>query len=230
MSPKGRWLYNLTKIFIPKDKIREIFSWRLKLSERIDRKISTDKPEQIIDLAAGYSLRGFNLCRKDKGMAYIDTDLPNVIHRKDCILRELCKREKIVFPENYFLIPVNVLEKDIFGKIGDRLSPAKKTLITAEGLTSYFSENEFATFIQNIKSLLSNFMHAEFYSHENIFQPKGLLYRILRSVFVSILTRASGRRGFATIEDFATFLEKLDTKFVFDSDQESFLFYSITYK
>ncbi len=227
VSPKGFRLYDATKMFIPEKKLREIFNWRLRLSAVIDEKISTAKPEQIIDFGSGYSLRGFNLCTDDNSLNYVDADLSSVTSRKKKILEKMCLEKNFAFPKNYHIVSLNVLGDNLFEEIGGVIDANKNTLIIAEGLTSYFSKDEFASFINNTRSLLKNFRHAEFYSHENISQPKGILYKILRYVFVSILTRSRGRRGFDNIEEFKKYLGGLGAKFALDTSKDGFLFYSL---
>lgn len=227
VSSRGRRLYNAARTVFSKKKIHEIFEWRLKLSKEFDKKINMEKPVQIIDLACGYSLRGFTLCLKDSNLVYVDSDLPAVISQKKAILDKMCCNENIIFPKNYVLISADVLRENLFQKFDGYLGSEKKTLITAEGLTSYFSLDEFSIFVRNMSSLLENFSSAEFYSHENIEQPKGFVYKFLREIFVSFLTRSQGRQGFSDEEEFKKYLTGLNTKFTIDTSKEGYLFYSL---
>jgi O-methyltransferase involved in polyketide biosynthesis len=226
VSTKSFRIYNLIKMIFSKKKLMEIFNWRLKLSEKFDERISEERPQQIIDLASGYSLRGFNLCLKNQNLVYIDSDLPKVVSRKKEVLNKICRHENINFPKNYFLIPIDVLKDDIFHKIKPLISSEKKTLIIAEGLTSYFNENEFALFIKNIDISLSSFSNGEFYSHENISQPNGFVYKILRS-FISFLTHMKRRFNFTKLEEFENFLKNQNVRFKTRPMPEGFLFYSL---
>lgn len=228
VSPKGQGLFNLTKIVFSEKKLNNIFEWRLKLSKIFDEKVKKDKPEQVIDLAAGYSLRGFNECLRNKDVLYVDVDFDNVLSRKKAILDSICKKENIIFPENYFFIPIDVLEDNIFVNIKNIVSENKKTLIIAEGLTSYFSFREFQIFLNNIKSLISNFDHAEFYSHESLEQPKGFVYFVLRYIFVSILTKSKRRAIFNSKENFEMFLKNEDIHNYKIFNNQGFLMYSIS--
>ena len=73
VSKKSKILFYLLRKFISKKKLEEIFNWRVELSQKLDEKIVEGKPDQIIELAAGYSLRGFNLCLNNKNLIYIST-------------------------------------------------------------------------------------------------------------------------------------------------------------
>lgn len=229
VSERSKKIFRFIEKIISKKKTKEIFDWRLQLSEDFDRKILADSYDQIIELAAGYSLRGFNLCLANESIIYVDTDFEDVISRKKEILEDICEKEGIVFPANYFLVGVDVLKDDIFGKIQGVVSGNKKTIIMAEGLTSYFSEAEFGRFIENIRDLLSNFSDGEFFSHENIKKPsKGIIYFLLRKVFLPLMTRTKGSRAFETTEKFEKYLkDKKVNKFKMNLDERNRLLYSI---
>jgi O-methyltransferase involved in polyketide biosynthesis len=229
ISKKGRRLYGALRKLVSKKKLEEIFDWRLKLSEQFDKKIAEEKPEQIIELAAGYSLRGFNLCLENKNIVYIDSDFESVLTKKNLVLRKICEAENITYPENYFLASVDVLKDDIFEKIKNNISKDKKTLIIAEGLTSYFSDAQFEKFLENIAELLADLSQGEFYSQEKTAQPiKGIGYRVLRNLFVSTITRSKERRGFKSAEEFENYLRKNNVaNLKIHQKQNEALFYSI---
>lgn len=229
VSDKARKIYNFLKKVISEKRIKEIFNQRLLVSDDFDKKVSTGDYEQIIELAAGYSLRGFNLCLKDKKVVYIDSDFEDVIQRKKEILKNICEKESIIFPTNYFLVTINALKDDIFQKIQRLASKDKKTIIMAEGLTSYFSEAEFDGFIENIKKLLSNFTDGEFFSHESVSRPaKRAIYWLLRKMFISRLTKTKSRHVFETTEELEKYLgNKNVDRFKGYLDEHKHLLYSI---
>lgn len=228
VSPKTKRIYNFAKRLFSENKLKDIFDWRLKLSQIIDEKVSAYKPEQILELGCGYSLRGFNLCLQNSDLVYIDSDLENLVTKKRQVIKEICKTENMIVPVNYHLISINVLGNNFFEKIKDLLLTNKKTLIIAEGLTSYFSNEEFEIFLKNIKSFLKNFSNAEFYSHESLSRPKGIAYKILRS-FVSLITRTKNPRQFKSATEFKDYLGKINVSDVtVDTKNPSFLFYSIS--
>ena len=207
VSQKGKRFFDLARRIFSEKKLNDIFEWRLILSKIFDDKILKDRPEQVIDLAAGYSLRGFNECLRNRDLIYIDIDFDSVISRKKLVLNEICVKENIVFPQNYFLISADVLKTDIFDNIKKIVIKNKKTLIIAEGLTSYFGLDDFQLFLENIKALIGNFDCAEFYSNESIKQPKGLVHYVLRYIFVSLLTRSKHGVRFKSEKEFEIFLD-----------------------
>jgi O-methyltransferase involved in polyketide biosynthesis len=227
VSPKGQRLFNLTRKVFSEKKLNSIFEWRLKLSKIFDDKILIEKPEQVIDLAAGYSLRGFNECLKNENLIYIDVDFNSVLSRKKLILNSICKKEGILFPRNYFFVSTNLLKSNIFENMKNIVSQNKKTLIFAEGLTSYFNWKEFKLFLQNIKSFINNFDNVEFCSHENIQQPKGFVYFLLRYLFVSLLTKSKRRGNFKSEKELEVFLKNEGFNNFKVSTNQGFIIYSI---
>jgi len=227
ISPKVQRIYSFIKILISEDKFKEIFDWRLKLSQIINQKILTDNPEQIIEFGCGYSLRGFNLCLENKNLVYIDSDLDDIICKKKKIINIICKKENIKFPENYHLVSIDVLKNEIFEKTKDIISSEKKTLALAEGLTSYFNDVEFETFLKNVRGFLDHFPNSEFYSNESISNPKGFIYPVLR-YFISLITKTKGHNKFKTASEFEEYLRKINiTGIKIDISKRGFLFYSL---
>jgi len=227
ISPKAQKIYNFSKRLISENKLREIFSWRLKLSKIIDQKILEDSPEQIVEFGCGYSLRGFNLCLGNKNMVYIDSDLEDLISKKKKILEIICEKENIEFPKNYHLVGIDVLKGEIFEKTKGIILSEKKTLALAEGLTSYFNDAEFETFLKNVKSFLNHLPNSEFYCNESISQPKGIVYSALR-FFVSLITKTKGHKKFKTVSEFEGYLRNKNiTGIKIDASKQGFLFYSL---
>lgn len=202
VSQKSWKIFNIIKSCLSKKRILSIFNQRLQLSTIFDQKVQTTVAKQIIELAAGYSLRGFNECLKNKGIVYIDVDFETVVAKKRAVLDRICNEERIAFPKNYFLVAADVLSDALFESIQAVATNDKKTLIIAEGLTSYFSEQNFNIFLKRVDMLLGSFKDAEFYSHETIGQRRGFIYFILRNIFVELLTKSKRRKSFSSKHEF----------------------------
>lgn len=228
VSPKTQKIYNFVRKIISENKLKEIFDWRLSLSKIIDEKIREYQPEQILELGAGYSLRGLNLCLKNKDLIYIDSDLENVIFKKIRIMQNICQKENITPPRNFHLVSVDALDNNIYDKVKNLMSKDKKTLVLAEGLTTYFTDEGFRKFLTNIAIFLHNFANAEFYSNENFSYPKGIIYNILRK-FIAIITGTKMPRKFKSADEFKEYLKKLNANYVTNVSvlNPGFLFYSI---
>jgi len=208
VSPKALRIYRWFQVLVPKNLLKNIFTWRQNLSKALDLIIDKQKPLQVIDLGSGYSLRGFNLCLSDGSLVYIDSDLSNVTSRKIQILNLLCGKENIKFPQNLHLRTINVLSDDIYSEVKDYIDMNKKTLILAEGLTSYFNSLELEIFFKNIQNLMGLMPNITFYSNERLAEPKGFLYKFIRKI-LSYVTRSQNSHRFKTSDEFIRFLANL---------------------
>lgn len=227
VSPWCRFVFRAVKTLVPRRKIGEIIAWRLRLSDQFDGKIAQEEPEQIIDLASGYSLRGLELCSQNPTMRYIDSDLPDVVARKKVILNKLCATEGIALPKNYTLVPVDVLDRSNVDQLADLVQRNKRTLIIAEGLTSYFDEHELTTFMANITMLLDRLSDAQFFSHIDVSRPKGSVYHVLRTL-VAWLTGTKKRKRFVSVDEFVSFMRSRNAIHISPVTLEGFVFYTLS--
>jgi O-methyltransferase involved in polyketide biosynthesis len=227
VSPKTKRIYSILRWIIPKKTIRNIFTWRLALSQIFDSKIEEEIPEQIIDLGAGYSLRGFNFCRKNSDVVYVDSDLEDVILRKKHILLSLCQKENIDFPKNLHLIAIDVLKDDFVSKTESLILPFKKTMIIAEGLTSYLTISEFKTFIEKTQTLCRHLPNSIFYCTAKVTEQKGPLYKAIRKS-LSYFTYSRKSHQFKTQDEFVNFLKESNiTKYKLDNSDSGHIIYSL---
>ena len=182
ISKKAKIFYKIISKIIPKKKLKQIFLWRISISEEFDKKIFSTNPRQIIELGSGYNLRGFNLAIKNPNLTYIDTDLPQVILNKKNRLKKLCKEQGILMPQNYHLIPINILNKNTYNKTLKYLKKTHKTLIISEGVFSYFNKRQFETIINNINEYMSNFKTSHLFSHETIKNQHSNIIHIIKKI------------------------------------------------
>jgi|TARA_R110001583_G_scaffold68008_1_gene194009 O-methyltransferase involved in polyketide biosynthesis len=91
--------------------------------------------EQIVELAAGLSSRGYLIKKKYPNVHYVEGDLPSMSARKSELLDTLGR------PLGHFTQPCNILDESgplsIEMLLGS-LDTTKKTLIITEGLVNYF--------------------------------------------------------------------------------------------
>ena len=105
------------------------------IDHQVETLIEQQGVEQVLELAAGLSPRGYRLKQKYPQLHYIEGDLPGMAARKKALL------EKIGMQPNHQVFPCNILEKDGEQSIKallSKLDPNKKTLIVTEGLVNYF--------------------------------------------------------------------------------------------
>lgn len=180
VSSKIKRSFKLISLIIPKSYIK-----RINLSSDMDKLAKAYKPEQIIELACGYSPRGLIMTQKNKSLIYIETDFPEVIDKKKKILKEISLTEKIILSKNHLLVNVDALDADPYQTLKKTLDKRKRTLIIAETLTSYLNPSEHEFLIKNIKNLLSNVREGAYLSNEargmlpGVFGKMLLFYRDL---------------------------------------------------
>ena len=196
VSKRSRVIYDYVKRIFPKKLLDRVFNTRIELARTFDEEVENDKYSQIIELGCGFSLRGFINCLNRKEINYIDTDLEEVIVEKKRKLEVLCEREGLIFPPNYHLIPVNLLTEDILMSVSAKLrNRTKDTLVLAEGVMSYFDNEEWEIFLNNIYNFLQDRSQSVFFSHELLNKDKDLKYGILRSL-VSVLSFSRSHQRF----------------------------------
>jgi O-methyltransferase involved in polyketide biosynthesis len=91
--------------------------------------------DQIIELAAGLSSRGYLIKKAHPSVHYVEGDLPGMSARKAELLDELGR------PEGHITLPCNILDEQGSQSIEALLAgldKTKKTLIITEGLVNYF--------------------------------------------------------------------------------------------
>ena len=107
------------------------------IDHRIDWLIKHEGVSQILEIACGYSPRGYKLSRKYPGLKYVEADLPHMAARKRALLQQ----------HGGFGPDHQVVGCDVFdtGKphgldyvMNNVLDPSRPTLIITEGLVNYF--------------------------------------------------------------------------------------------
>lgn len=107
------------------------------IDHRIDWLVRHQGVSQILEIACGYSPRGYKLSRKYPQLKYIEADLPPMAQRK----RELLQQHRGFGPDH------QVINCDVFAGgaphgldyiMSHILDPARPTVIITEGLVNYF--------------------------------------------------------------------------------------------
>ncbi len=106
----------------------------------------------ILELSSGYSLRGLDLCVKDPGMHYIDTDLPEVIATKLRMIEQLQLMKDV--QGNLELLPLNAMDPDEFATVASRFGDSEFTIVN-EGLLMYLNLDEKKQLCKTIHHILS---------------------------------------------------------------------------
>ncbi len=107
------------------------------IDHRIDWLVKHEGVSQILEIACGYSPRGYKLSRKYPQLKYVEADLPHMAQRK----RTLLQLHRGFGPDH------QVVGCDVFDSgpphgldyiMNEVLDPSRPTLIVTEGLVNYF--------------------------------------------------------------------------------------------
>ncbi|MDF2478004.1 MAG: hypothetical protein K0S24_3487 [Sphingobacterium sp.] len=98
----------------------------------------------VLELSAGYSLRGLDYANKNPEKSYFDTDLMPVVNAKI----EMLKYLDIAIPSNLKFQELDVL------KLDKNLIRDQELLIINEGLLMYFNREKQSQILKNIHSVL----------------------------------------------------------------------------
>ncbi|MEI6850190.1 MAG: class I SAM-dependent methyltransferase, partial [archaeon] len=151
----------------------------IKLSRKLDELLLNYKPEQIIELAAGYSTRGLRMTLKNKKLVYIESDFSSVMSNKRRFFKKIESNEKIRLSKNHHLSIIDVLKDDLVKKLGKLLNKEKRTLIISETLNSYLSPEEYAHVVNQINALAEDFDEFVYLSHQGTGMLSGILGKLL---------------------------------------------------
>lgn len=153
------------------------------LSELIEQGV-----EQVVELAAGLSPRGFRISEKYSHITYIETDLPGMATRKSTLLKSL-KR-----PERHRVMACNILAdsgEDAISSILNSLDKNKKTVILSEGLVNYFPLSTIRPVWSKIAKELKAFPEAYYLSdlYPNLLEHPHYRYVKMTQKLVELFTR-----------------------------------------
>jgi O-methyltransferase involved in polyketide biosynthesis len=105
----------------------------------IDQLLNDLTIKNILELSSGYSFRSLDYVRQ-KGVHYIDTDLPDIISTKKEFVASL-KEEGFDNNGKLELLPLNVLDKNNFHEIIGHF-PQGEVVLVNEGLLTYLDREE----------------------------------------------------------------------------------------
>lgn len=170
---------------------RQIFENRTHLAKTILSSLRQLNLEQVIELGAGYSGTGAQLCSEKPGLTYIEIDMVGVVSLK----AELLGKKT---PSNLHLIGADFLKDELLPMLRPTLRKTKRTAIVIEGVSSYLNEVEFDKLNENAEKLASYVGGATLISHEGRV-TRGLFGCMLRSI-LSAITRSRHYTHFDSVE------------------------------
>ena len=111
---------------------------------------------QVLELASGYSLRGFDLSRSG-AIRYVETDLPEVVTAKLGLLEDLRQQHGIPPHARHAVASADALDLEQVRAAAAVLDPRRPLTVLCEGLIMYLSKSETEQLATNIHRLLGEF-------------------------------------------------------------------------
>jgi O-methyltransferase involved in polyketide biosynthesis len=107
------------------------------IDERLARAVESGEVGQVIEIAAGFSARGWRFSQRYPGLRYIEADLPAQAAAKRRLLDGVGRR-----PDGHHVVPLDALVDDgphsLAAIARDQLRPALGCAVVSEGLVNYF--------------------------------------------------------------------------------------------
>lgn len=162
------------------------------MDHRIDCLVKEQGVSQILEIACGYSPRGYALSRKYPGLKYVEADLPHMAKRKQSLLE---RHEG--FGPDHRVVAIDVFEQDaphgLEHVIQQVLDPERPTIVITEGLVNYFQLSDIQQVWQRLAQAGSQFPNL-WYLTDLVYNfrhglPAGLVNG-MQSV-MSVVTRSS---------------------------------------
>lgn len=169
------------------------------IDERLGRAIESGAVEQVIEIAAGLSPRGWDFSRRfGDRLTYIEADLPAMAARKRALLREAGLETPA-----HRVVALDALADDgelSLARLADHLDPSRGLAIITEGLLNYFPTEAVRGMWARFAQTLQRFPEGMYLSdlHLAVDNP-GLLAR-LGTRALSIFVRGSVHLHFDSVD------------------------------
>lgn len=210
-SARSRWLYRLLQ---PSERLGRallglsvedmLLQRHLVMDHRIDRLVREQGLSQILEIACGYSPRGYKLSRKYPGLRYVEADLPDMAARKN---RLLARHHG--FGPDHQVVPCDIFAQraplGLEHLMAETLDPDRPTLVITEGLVNYFRLRDIRPVWSRLAMQLSRFPRG-WYLTDTVLAPGGLAAPVLGLGVhtLSLVTRAHVNLHFRRDEDIQT--------------------------
>ncbi|MSP62164.1 MAG: class I SAM-dependent methyltransferase [Myxococcales bacterium] len=155
----------------------------------LEQAIASGEVGQVIEVAAGFSPRGFRFARRHRqaGLRYIEGDLPAQADRKRALLDSAGLRG-----DNHLVLTLDALREsgpDSLAEVArEHLDPSLGTAIITEGLLGYFDREAVAGMWRRFAVCLAGFPHGLYLSDLNLAGEVGgmrtaRIFRLLLEAF-----------------------------------------------
>lgn len=111
--------------------------WLLARHSTIDRAVAACEPDLVIEVASGMSRRGTTFAA-DRGVRYVELDLPHMIRAKRARLDQLPSSVRSRFEGRLELAEIDALADDFPERLAAIAKDAERPVVITEGLLPYF--------------------------------------------------------------------------------------------
>jgi O-methyltransferase involved in polyketide biosynthesis len=111
---------------------------------------------QVLELASGYSLRGFDLTRSST-IRYVETDLPDVAVTKLALLDDVRRQHGIASNPLHVVTVADALDFEQVRTAARLLDPGQPLMVLCEGLIGYLTRQEIERLAANVHNVLGAF-------------------------------------------------------------------------
>lgn len=166
---------------------------------------------QVLELASGYSLHGFDLTR-NREIQYVETDLPDVVATKLGLLDDLRRQHGIPPVPLHVVTAADALDLEQVRAAAAGLDRRRPLTVLCEGLILYLSKAETERLATNIHGLLGEFAGGCWITPDFTFraEARGLPpERVrLREAITGVTQRQVDASAFEDERDLAAFLNR----------------------
>lgn len=120
----------------------------------IDQLLRTTSNTHILELSSGFSFRGIDLCNRNAGIHYIDTDLPELVATKRQMIDQLQLDKNL--QGMFDLLPLNAMDETAFHNTVQRFGAGPLNIIN-EGLLMYLNAEEKKRLCRTIHDILHEY-------------------------------------------------------------------------
>ncbi|MEZ4240320.1 MAG: class I SAM-dependent methyltransferase [Myxococcota bacterium] len=167
---------------------------------------------QVLELASGYSLRGFDLTQHE-GFRYVEADLAGVTATKRALLADLQRQHGLSPRPDHVVAVADVRDLAQVRAAAAPLDRGAPVVVLCEGLIPYLSREETERLATNVRAVLSEFADGCWMTPDFLFRSEARDLppeRIrLREVVAGVTQRQFDRSAFEDGDDLAAFLGRL---------------------
>jgi O-methyltransferase involved in polyketide biosynthesis len=167
---------------------------------------------QILELAAGYSLRGLDMTR-DGSICYVETDLRDVIATKRELLDVICRRHGLASSPHHIVTVADALDFEQLRAAAGVFDRGRSLLVLGEGLVGYLTREETERLATNVHRLIADhgtgaWLVPDFAFKSEIRELPAERLR-LREAVTGITERQLDASAFEDAEDLLAFLHRV---------------------